>query len=675
MEYVCNTSLANHTESDSDSSSTDSNLEINIERIIIPGCVTSPKSINENDIEMFEDRIIEKRNKNKFSNNKSVINQQTLPAAAEHGQSVITETKDIHKNKDFVPQRKLTRAKTKELLSSATIPSVAPYWIPQPPPSETHILIGEDLKEDDSGDEYVPGDEDDKSAASESDTSSLPPPTPPTPISLEDIGTHTTYTDDGVFKIPPPKFTDETEHVANIALRTRSKINLSSTPLEEIEKSFIPPDITTDMYDLDCDDDVWKDFLKTFTQPLDEMNRPNDDEEHDPEYNILADEINELDEEEIRIDRGVKVTKKEIKKLWDELFDYLQDMSHIPEGVENQQLIETDFPLNGNGFIASSDQLKLKGQPENVTKEPKVVQIQQHQLNILEQQMRQHIQMLTQNFLLTYSVPGFHEKSFQFRDHLVSAVLSRYRSNSKALTWGTPAEMGLITFYMDLKKHADGRDMSVFKQSNLLPAIKVVDDWIKLFAENVKEVVDCREHVTTEMAKSMQYKLAGNTAYILTFPRLLLETVGKSDVFMYPYLLPKVPFRLEQFFGNKTKFTDAEDRLLVFGLDDFTKMLEEEKKSEKIKLKEKVALVQQFIMPHRKVQVLMRHIFKSKHPKSAPNPIQQYFTLGTLSPVTHLLYPNPVLPPCQRLPGELPYQWRMFLYQETLKPILPKPVR
>lgn len=50
--------------------------------------------------------------------------------------------------------------------------------------------------------------------------------------------------------------------VTNIALRTRSKINLSSTPLEVIEKAFVPPDITTDMYDVECDDDEWRNFLK-----------------------------------------------------------------------------------------------------------------------------------------------------------------------------------------------------------------------------------------------------------------------------------------------------------------------------------------------------------------------------------------------------------------------------
>lgn len=52
----------------------------------------------------------------------------------------------------------------------------------------------------------------------------------------------------------------------------------------------MPPDITTDMYDLECDDDAWKDFLKTFTRPIDEVGKCGEDEDHDPEYNVHADE-------------------------------------------------------------------------------------------------------------------------------------------------------------------------------------------------------------------------------------------------------------------------------------------------------------------------------------------------------------------------------------------------
>lgn len=57
----------------------------------------------------------------------------------------------------------------------------------------------------------------------------------------------------------------------NIGQRTRSKLSLSDTPLETIEKAFVPPDITTDMYDSECDDDDWKDFLKNFTEPLSKL--------------------------------------------------------------------------------------------------------------------------------------------------------------------------------------------------------------------------------------------------------------------------------------------------------------------------------------------------------------------------------------------------------------------
>lgn len=42
------------------------------------------------------------------------------------------------------------------------------------------------------------------------------------------------------------------------------------------------------------------------------------------------------------------------------------------------------------------------------------------QLCILEQQMRQHIQMLTQNFILTYEHPEFHEYSGKIKEYLVS---------------------------------------------------------------------------------------------------------------------------------------------------------------------------------------------------------------------------------------------------------------
>ena len=82
-----------------------------------------------------------------------------------------------------------------------------------------------------------------------SPSSSLAPPTP-TAISESDT-----------FKRP---FPIEQPHVQDdlIGSRTRSKLPLNDTPLEHLELAFIPPDISTDMYDSDCDNEEWRKFLK-----------------------------------------------------------------------------------------------------------------------------------------------------------------------------------------------------------------------------------------------------------------------------------------------------------------------------------------------------------------------------------------------------------------------------
>lgn len=49
-----------------------------------------------------------------------------------------------------------------------------------------------------------------------------------------------------------------------IGSRTRSKLPLNDTPLEHLELAFVPPDISTDMYDSDCDNEEWRKFLKVF---------------------------------------------------------------------------------------------------------------------------------------------------------------------------------------------------------------------------------------------------------------------------------------------------------------------------------------------------------------------------------------------------------------------------
>ncbi|KAH1007204.1 hypothetical protein HUJ04_004470 [Dendroctonus ponderosae] len=549
---------------------------------------------------------------------------------------------------------KLTRAKTKELLAARDIPipQVKIPWIPVPPPSEALVLIGEDLKEDDSGDEYIPKKEIAKrdSVARSSDAATLPPPTPPTPMCTEDHATQTSNcTGDGVLKVPlATPAQGASVEVTNMALRTRSKINLSSTSLEDIEKAFIPPDITTDMYDMECDDDEWRNFLKGFTEPLDEVTKHTEDEELDPEYNIMADDqINQFDNEDFRMDKAVKITKKEVKELYEELFDYLNSLSEEYDGTngtnENNQLseiIEKSYHAMENpDFIPDAQQqqdtLQNLGTNQNATVLIDI-KIELPQLQIIEQQMRQHVQMLTQNFFLTYEHPEYHSYSKTLKEYL-----------------------------LNLKFLANGKNYSMFSPVNLLPALDLIEKWEVLCASNSETVRQCREHVQQQLLKSIQYRMGRNWEFIATFPKLILETISNSEVFVYPGLLPKIPFKSQEFSSYRSSFTEAEDHLLAFSLDQFRNFL-----GNNTSTREVVSHVKELIMPHRDVTKIMRHIRNRKHPQSPSNPIQQYLLHNKLRPVVHYFYPlNEIVPPCKRCPEELPEQWRNFIHPAGLTPV------
>lgn len=80
-------------------------------------------------------------------------------------------------------------------------------------------------------------------------------------------------------------------------------------------------------------------------------------------------------------------------------------------------------------------------------------------------------------------------------------------------------------------------------------------------------------------------------------------------------------------------------------------------------LKQIVSHIKDNLMPHRSVQNILKHIYQCKHPRVATNPIQQYMLYGKLKPLVHYVYPlNQLVPPCKRLPEELPTQWKDYIY-------------
>uniref|UniRef100_A0A182PTC5 Uncharacterized protein n=1 Tax=Anopheles epiroticus TaxID=199890 RepID=A0A182PTC5_9DIPT len=200
------------------------------------------------------------------------------------------------------PEPKLTRLKAKQLKQ---IPLPIASLNEPTPDDEVAALIREELCSDDDDEEYKPTEDDIVSDDDQNITVSDVDSQPRTPASVVasvelDNESEVQYTTDGLFKIPKPRNdslcsqSEQDQEQENIALRTRSKLCLTTTAIETIESTFVPPDITKDMYEYDGEmDQAWKDFLEEFTKPL-------------------------LDREEMR---SVKVSKKELNELVQELME------------------------------------------------------------------------------------------------------------------------------------------------------------------------------------------------------------------------------------------------------------------------------------------------------------------------------------------------------------------
>ncbi|XP_025419428.1 uncharacterized protein LOC112689793 [Sipha flava] len=147
-----------------------------------------------------------------------------------------------------------------------------------------------------------------------------------------------------------------------IGMRTRSKLSLNDTPLEIIEQAFIPPDITEDMYDSACENDEWMEFLSEFTKPLEFVQ--NDDNEDDPEYNVLCDDdFTSVDQEEFRIDKSVRISRKEYNDLMNELYEFTESYiefngGNVGELLETNAVI-TDFENDKNTVKPNHSSLSM----------------------------------------------------------------------------------------------------------------------------------------------------------------------------------------------------------------------------------------------------------------------------------------------------------------------------
>ncbi|XP_051161017.1 uncharacterized protein LOC127281373 isoform X2 [Leptopilina boulardi] len=552
---------------------------------------------------------------------------------------------------------KLTRSKAKELgaLGQPNIP-----WPTTPvktASAEVQVLIEEELPEDSSDEEYDPdqdqqSDDDkevdddkeaDNSIGSDVDSQPSTPANSHNDSLSQEAKNDIQYDSEGVFKIPeiPHTLTEE----ESIGQRTRSKLCLSETPLEHIEQAFIPPDITTDMYDYDCDlDEEWRDFLNEFTQPLPQELNVDDDPEADPEYNILEeDETELLDKEEFRMDRAVKVSRKEVNNLMDELLEYANEYAHTHSTDKEIVTIQetprkrksSDFinpPIQNNPMNSPIELISVLSKadlPQFVNNE------QRHLLNI---QLRQHVQLMSQQFLMSYKHPEYHNLSKSCKSNIESL---RYLSSGPE---------------------------SAFNVDNLPYALQLISDFEEKFKDE-KFYEEFSNFLAEDMKKgAMKTHRIHSHKFHPSMEKLIME----SKALPYPNLLPHMYTRADVNNRKCRVFFKSEENLIALGLEQFKPfLLSKGKKIHKFKtylMKDVIRLTRIYLLPVRDSSSIYSLIKKYENPHT-DGPIRYYLSTGKAPATIHVITLDTVLKPPQEQSIELlPQIWRKFAHNANQPP-------
>ncbi|XP_044028246.1 GON-4-like protein [Siniperca chuatsi] len=404
-----------------------------------------------------------------------------------------------------------------------------------------------------------------------------PPPKAPPPKAVTDSTfleeLHAVEEELAVCMEPYQPLSESEEEVGLMAYRTRSKRPLRDIPLGRLEAELRAPDITPDMYDSSSahEDREWTDWLRgLMTSEMD--NEEECDDEDDPEYNFLAD-IDEPDQEDYRDDKAVRITKKEVNELMEELFETLkedlagqevEDEGHEEEEEpqEETHAVQTHTPAEqhntGPGDDEAADgpitelrtvkqQLALikkrqqLGLPTHTlcnththSPEPYTLKLDGQQRSRLQQQLQQHVQLLTQIHLLSSPVAKLHSEAETTRQFLFELDLLAQRGEL-LMSSGRPGFC------------------SVFRASNLQGALQLLEELRQ-----------------TPISYQPQHHPPDTRGHMRCYPVMPAELAwlfATRPPFLYPELLPCASLDPALYCPRRTAaFTAAEDCLLVLGL-------------------------------------------------------------------------------------------------------------
>ncbi|XP_042597074.1 GON-4-like protein [Cyprinus carpio] len=359
-----------------------------------------------------------------------------------------------------------------------------------------------------------------------------------------------------------------------VACRTRSKRPLRDVPLDQLEAELCAPDITPDMYDnvSTPEDREWTQWLQgLMTSNLD--NEEEADEDDDPEYNFL-DDLDEPDLEDYRNDRAVRITKKEVNELMEELFETFHDElaanEQDEEGHEEDeerdeeandapqfnvpQAIRFEEPL---AHMLTACRRTVRGQLDALQqRRENQVRTTQHasgsgmilvqpscplvvtspQRIQLQQQIQQHVQLLTQVNMLCNPVEALQSEA-QTTKHFLGELLSFAERAEEDRSMVNPGFRSMF------------RVCNLQSSLNLLEEIKQCPSPLYLPPKPIRP----------NSARSYPLLPAG-----------LAWLFATRSVFLYPELLPHC--RLDPVLHpprSKHYYTKGEDCLLVLGLKHF----------------------------------------------------------------------------------------------------------
>ncbi|XP_065311734.1 uncharacterized protein mute isoform X2 [Dermacentor albipictus] len=421
---------------------------------------------------------------------------------------------------------KFTRAKAREIMEKQPhlLWQVSPMKLSTPSSSQ-QLLQQEFPDESSSDEEYHP-------ASEESEDDITEPPS-----SVATSAPFSPPTSDAALESPEKQDPSDSGAESGIAERTRSKLPLHDTPLECIEAQFIAPDITTDMYDTECDDEEWKEFLVSLVKPFEQEDTHEDDVE-DPEYTIQdEEEENEVDSWDVRNDQAVKIPQKEVSDLMTELMQAATRELLDNEEEEDALLVQVKPSPAKGGATANTASLAEQTEADIFQEATESVQHEilaqptPRQIQQLEEQMRMHVQLLAQMCLLCSNSEHL-AKNFEMARKLLR-------------------ELG---HFATRQLEPPGRQ-SLFMTCNLPQAIRMVD--------NIS-------HRPTGTPVKMTTRTLRRNKLKGQVPSHIRDILLESPVFIYPDLLPtsRMYSQLHDPF-KKVIFFPSEDHLLALGLEQF----------------------------------------------------------------------------------------------------------